>query len=54
MKEIVKKSKVEGDPLEKALRARVVRASYSRPLLTIGETFGEFFTFPTTVVDASA
>lgn len=54
LKETVKKLKAEGETLMKELGARFVGASASRPSLPAGETVGEFFPPPTTVVDASA
>lgn len=39
--------------LEEVLRERALGALASKSLMTVGETIGEFFTPPTTVVDIS-
>lgn len=50
IKKALKKSKVEGEPLEELLRARALGDSTSGPPVTIVE----FFTSPTTTIDASS
>lgn len=49
MKEALRKSKANGEPFKEALRGRTVEALACGPL----ETVGEFFTIPTTTLDAS-
>lgn len=49
LKEALRKSKVDNELQKKALRARAMGACTSGP----PKTFGEFFTPPTTAVEAS-